>query len=141
MRTMFGGSAAASQPKRKIAERERIATKLASRRVIRVVSGDLERRRGDGVQSRHLIMGRLVDPSKVPHLIVGPGDEPRLFSILLGRRAGLRGPGGQRGHGLTPSARASRCWTGRGLNRQTVFPSGGKGHKIRLAQENGGTTP
>src|SRR5208283_5039409 len=52
------------------------------------------------------------------------------------------GPGGQRGHGLTPSAaRASRCWTGRGLNRQMVFPSGGNDHKIRLAQENGGTTP
>src|SRR5271157_4902120 len=72
-------------------------------------------------------MGRLVDPSKVPHLIVGPGDEPRLFSILLGRRAGLRGSGGQRSHGLTPSARSSRCRTGGVVNFQTVYPSGGKG--------------
>jgi len=122
-------------------KRDRAAEKQAGWSVIRVVPGDPERRRRDGASSLHLIMGRLVDPSKVPHLIVGPGDEPRLFSILLGRRAGLRGSGGQRSHGLTPSARSSRCRTGGVVNLQTVFPSGGKGHKIRLAREKGGTTP
>src|SRR5271157_2296057 len=95
MRTIFGESAAAAEQKRKIAKRDRAAEKQASRSVIQVVPGYPERRRRDGASSLHLIMGRLVDPSKVPHLIVRPGDEPRLFSILLGRRAGLRGRGAE----------------------------------------------
>gem|GEM_PF-6669719 len=51
MRTMFGGSAAASEPKRKIAKRDRAAEKQAGRSVIRVVPGDPERRRRDGASS------------------------------------------------------------------------------------------
>ena len=74
----------------------------------------------------------------------GGGIDTRGGRGVTGQRSpGQRGPG-QRGHGLTPiapCARSSRCRTGGVLNLQAVFPSGGKGHKIRLAQENGGTTP
>ena len=74
----------------------------------------------------------------------GGGIDTRGGRGVTGQRSpGQRSPG-QRSHGLTPiapRARSSRCRTGGVLNLQAVFPSGGKGHKIRLAQENGGTTP
>src|SRR5208337_1060660 len=94
IRTIFGESAAASEPKRKIAKRDKTAAKRAGRRVIRIGPGDRERTKAAcGAWSRHLIMGRLVGPSKAPLHVVECGDDPRRWN----RHArGQRGPG-QRG--------------------------------------------
>ena len=90
-------------------------------------------------------MGRLAGPSKALLHVVERGDDPRRWNRHAGAEgSGAEGSVGQRSHGLTPiapSARSSRCRTGGVLNLQAVFSSGGKGHKIRLAHEKGGTTP
>jgi len=101
MRTIFGESAAASEPKHKIAKRESTAAKRAGRRVIRIGPGDLVNEDDGTVRARRISsMGRLVGPSKVPLHVVECGDDPRRWN----RHArGQRGPGqrGQWGRAVT----------------------------------------
>ena len=49
-------------------------------RIIRIGSGDRERRRHDGAWSRHLIMVRLVGPSKAPLHVVECGHDSRRWN-------------------------------------------------------------